>query len=237
MLAFRQVPMAAGPEAICRRCAGPEAHADSDAAATDSRLQEALSVEVDAGLFFTDTGALDLDGLVRLAGEAARSGASRIALRTSGRPVRDTQAAHALLQGGFRVLEVVFLGPGPEQHDALVGIPGGFDAAADAIAFVSEAATALGVRVALRGRIPVCRHNLKDAPATVMRLAELGVSSMVLACDPALDVRRSADWVAAACDTGTVNRVWVAVSGMPEPALGDKALHAVDVVSFVEALS
>jgi hypothetical protein len=70
-----------------------------------------------------------------------------------------------------------------------------------------------------------------------MRLAELGVSSMVLACDPALDPRRSADWVAAACDTGTVNRVWVAVTGIPEPALGDKALHSVDVVTLVGATS
>ena len=234
MLAFRQVPMAAGAEATCRRCAGPDAHAAVDAVGIDSRLQDALPVEADTGVFFTDTGSLGLDGLVRLAGEAARSGASRIALRTSGRPLRDIQAAEALVRSGVRVLEVLFLGPGPEQHDALAGVPGGFDAAADSVVLVNEAAAALGVRVALRGRIPVCRHNLHDAPATVMRLAELGVSSMVLACDPALDVRRSADWVAAACDTGTVNRIWVAVCGMSGPALGDKALHAVDVLTFVE---
>jgi hypothetical protein len=232
MLAFRQVSMAAGAEATCQRCAAPVAHAATDAAGMDSRLQDALRVETD-GLFFTETGSLDLDGLVRLVGEAARSGVSRIALRTSGRPLADVNAAQALVKSGVRVLEVVFLGPGPEQHDSLAGVPGGFDAAADSVALLTEAAAALGVRVALRGRIPVCRHNLHDAPATVMRLAELGVSSMVLACDPALDVRRSAEWVAAACDTGTVNRVWVAVSGMPEPALGDKALHAVDVVTFV----
>lgn len=237
MLAFREVPMAAGTEAVCRRCAVAGGHALSDAAETVSRLHEHASVQADVGLFFTDTGSLDLDELVRLASEAARSGASRIALRTSGQPLRDNQAAEALLESGVRVLEMVFLGPGPEQHDALAGIPGSFDAAAGAIALVTEAAAALGVRVALRGRIPVCSHNLQDAPATVMRLAELGVSSMVLACDPALDPRRSADWVAAACDTGTVNRVWVAVTGIPEPDLGDKALHAVDVVTLVGAAS
>jgi MoaA/NifB/PqqE/SkfB family radical SAM enzyme len=186
------------------------------------------------GVFFTQVGPADHPELPRLAEHAARAGAPRIAVRTSGRSLADPAAAARLLDNGVRIVEVTFLGSSAQMHDALTGAPGAFDAATTTVANVREAADARGVKVALRGRVRVCRHNLQDLPATVMRLAEMEVASIILACDPSLDARRSADWIAAACDTGTVNRVWVAVSGMDEGALGDKALHEVDPVTLVE---
>ena len=37
-------------------------------------------------------------------------------------------------------------------------------------------------------------------------------------------------WIAAACDTGTVNCVWVEVAGVPYCLAGDHALHLVPVL-------
>lgn len=201
-------------------------------AALMRHIDAVLGAAPRAGVFFSDVGPLDHPDLPCLVDYAARAGASRIALRTSGRSLTDSAAAVSLLRGGVRIVEVTFLGSCAEAHDPLAGTPGAFKAAAMGVGNLLDAAETLGVRVAVRGRVRVCRHNLQDLPATVMRLAEMGVSSILLACDSALDSRRSGDWVAAGCDTGTVNRVWVAVSGMDRDALGDKALHAFDAITI-----
>lgn len=235
MLRFHEVRLGAGEEATCRRCASASTIGSAEppaglTAALDTELQTANV----AGALLTGTGSLDPGSLAEHASRLAALGVGRIGVRISGGNLTDSTSMRLLLESGVRVIEVVFLGSGPDYHDALVGTPGGFDGAVGAIRSCSEAARELGVKIALRGRIRLCAHNLHDAPAAVMRLAELGVTSIVLECDPRLDVRRSAEWVAAACDTGTVNRVWVAVTGMPDGALGDKALHALDVISLTE---
>jgi hypothetical protein len=235
MLAFRDIPLGRGEEAACLRCAGSRPQSSEETIEAAARIDSALHAAPGAGLFFSDVGSLDHPDLPRLAAHAARAGASRIAVRTSGYSLADPGAAASLLESGVRIVEVVFLGSNEQTHDALTGVRGAFEAAAAGVGNLRSAADALGVKVAVRGRVPVCRHNVQDLPATVMYLAESGVSSIVLACDPALDVRRSIDWIAAACDTGTVNRVWVAVSGMDEEVLGDKALHAVDAITFTGA--
>ena len=233
MILFREIPLGAGEETSCRRCAG----AGDQASVETVQVGEALAAALESGsenLFFTGLGAMDHESLLQLVSRAADAGVSRIGVRLSASQVVQSREASALLSAGMRVAEVTFLSAEAGRHDSFTGTPGSFEASAGAVARLREAAGVLGVRLAVRGRVPICSHNLHDAPATVMRLAEMGVSSMVLACDPSLDVRRSAEWVAAACDTGTVNRVWVAVTGMPEGALGDKALHAVDVVRLRE---
>jgi MoaA/NifB/PqqE/SkfB family radical SAM enzyme len=235
MLAFRDIPLGRGEESACLRCAGSRPRSSGESIEPEARIDSALDDAPGVGVFFSDVGPLDHPDLSRLAAHAARAGASRIAVRTSGRSLADPGAAARLLESGVRIVEVVFLGSSGRAHDALTGVQGSFQAAAAGVGNLRSAADALRVKVAVRGRVPVCRHNVQDLPATVMHLAESGVSSIVLACDPALDVRRSIDWIAAACDTGTVNRVWVAVSGMDEEVLGDKALHAVDAISFTGA--
>ncbi len=238
MLRFHEVRLGAGEEAACRRCASAsEIEPVEPAAGSSAVLDIELTAANSAGALLTGTGSLDPGSLVEYAARLAALGVGRIGVRISGGNSTDSTPMRLLLESGVRVIEVVFLGSGPELHDALVGTPGGFDRAVGAIHACSEAAGELGVKVAVRGRIRLCAHNLHDAPAAVMRLAEMGVTSIVLECDPRLDVRRSAEWVAAACDTGTVNRVWVAVTGMPDGALGDKALHALDVISLTEGVA
>jgi hypothetical protein len=235
MLAFCDIPLGGGEEAACVRCAGSRPQSSEETIEPAARIDSALDAAPGAGVFFSDVGRLDHPDLARLAAHAARVGASRIAVRTSGRSLADPGAAAGLLESGVRIVEVVFLGSSEQAHDALTGERGAFDAATAGVGNLRSAADALDVKVAVRGRVRVCRHNVQDLPATVMYLAELGVSSIVLACDSALEARRSIDWIAAACDTGTVNRVWVAVSGMDEEMLGEKALHAVDAITFTGA--
>jgi MoaA/NifB/PqqE/SkfB family radical SAM enzyme len=235
MLAFHEVPLGGGDDVRCRRCPVAAAPSPPEVDAAVQRIDDVLAGEAaQAGVFFTGIGSVDQQDLLRLVEHAARSGVQRIGVRISGRPLSAPMAAEDLLRRGARIVEVTFLGSCADTHDRLAGSPGGLDAAFAAVRNVLDAGERLGVRVAVRGRVPVCRHNLQDLPATVMSLAQSGVSSILLACDETLDPRRSADWVAAACDTGTVNRVWVAVSGLGEDELGDKALHAVDAIAMNE---
>lgn len=234
MLVFCDIPLGGGDEVSCRRCALSVPRPPAGTTEPTARIDSALDATPGAGVFFSDVGPLDHSDLLHFVRHAARAGASRIAVRTSGRSVDDPAAAADLLQSGVRIVEVTFLGSGPQTHDALAGTPGAFDATATGVGNLLAAAEELGIRVAVRGRMRVCSHNLQDLPTAVMRLAEMGMSSLLLVCDSALDPRRSADWVAAACDTGTVNRVWVAVSGMDGAALGDKTLHTVDVITLTE---
>ncbi|MGB4442546.1 MAG: hypothetical protein WBJ62_10065, partial [Coriobacteriia bacterium] len=73
--------------------------------------------------------------------------------------------------------------------------------------------------------IPVCRHNADALPATIAELASLGVQAVRLV--PSADATTPAlALLAAACDTGMVNRLWVEVD--PALPLPDTyALHAV----------
>lgn len=237
MLVFCDIPFGSGEEVSCRRCSSGDSRPHATIAELTGRIDSALGATPDAGVLLSGVdvlGHIELSDLVR---NAARAGASRIAVRSSGGVFAEPAAAQELVRSGVRVVEVTFLGSNAQAHDALAATPGAFDTAAAAVAHVRAAADALDVRVAIRGRVRVCRHNLADLPATVMRLAEMGVASISLACDPTLDPRRAVDWVLAACDTGTVNRVWVAVSGMDEGALGDRSLHATDPMTICEVPS
>lgn len=232
MIAYREIQLGGGDEVACLRCSSTQAAVPVAVDELRQRIEEVRAEDPRAGVFFTDTGPGDHPELRGLVEHAVRAGASRIGVRTSGRSLADPGAASDLLASGVRVVEVTLLGSRAETHDALAGLPGSFEATTTGVANLLGAAESLGVSVAVRGRVHVCRHTLIDLPATVVHLAELRVSSVVLAHDPELDPRRSVEWVGAACDTGTVNRVWVSVSGMPSEALGEKALHAVDPLSL-----
>lgn len=231
MLAFHEVSLGGSGEIACTRCA-VRAHEEPRTSDAMESPDRALADIGTAGVLFTHTGDVERDALISWVRRAVTSGASRIGIRTSGRLLRNEQDAIGLVDAGVRLAEVTFMGPEASQHDVFVGAAGSFDAAVGAVRAFSEAAETLGVRLAVRSRIPVCAHNLQIVPETVMACAQMGVSSMLLVCDPSLDPRRSVEWVSAACDTGTVNRVWVAVTGMPADSLGALALHMQDVMTL-----
>lgn len=231
MIGFVDIALGGQGEPVCRRCgAGQPGAAEPAVAALTEHVDRARVAYPGAGILFSEVDADALHELERLVEHAVVSGVIRVGVRMRGHRRVGPELVERLLRKGVRVVETVVLGSCAEAHDALAGTPGSFDAAVSLITSVREAADVLGVRAAVRGRVRVCRHTMHDLPATVVRLAELRVSSIVLECHPSLDPRRSADWIGAACDTGTVNRVWVAVSGMPAEALADKALHAHDVI-------
>lgn len=234
MLSFYDIPIGRGEEAACRRCAGAPTPGHVDASALTRRIDDVIAARPGAGLLLSDTGSGEHADLYGLVAHAVRAGVTRVGVRVPGRTLADSPAAAGLLKSGARVFEVPFLGSSPESHDLLTGVPGDLEATSAGVRNIREAAEALGMRVAVRARIQVCRHNLQDLPATVMHCAQTGVSSVVLVCPKELDPRRSAEWLAAACDTGTVNRIWVTVTGMVAGALGDKALHTVDPLTILE---
>ncbi|HET6497834.1 MAG TPA: hypothetical protein VFH17_02100 [Coriobacteriia bacterium] len=224
MLRFREITLGPAGDVACRRCAAvPVAFVEDDWFA---RLDTMLSGRTDEGVLITGTGAVSAERLAEAVRRCVDRGVSRVAVR-----VREPGVAVAALESGARTVEVALLGPAEALHDGLAGEQGSFVRARETVRSTREWADASSARVSVRAIVPVCPHNLREAPATVTSCAEAGVDVVVLACVPTLDPRRSAEWVGAACDTGTVNRVWVSVRGLSAESLGAKALHAIDALS------
>ncbi|MDZ4170399.1 MAG: hypothetical protein U1E26_12220 [Coriobacteriia bacterium] len=148
--------------------------------------------------------------LPQLIAEAVAAGVVRLRLRTDGGALATGANAVGILAAGVRHLEVVVLAAG-EEHDRLSG-RSGLAAACDGgvRAFVAAAARD-GLRVAVTGRVPVCRHNARGAAGAVAWLASLGAVAVHLdatAC-------READGplVLAALDTAAVHGLAASVSG------------------------
>lgn len=225
MLRFREIALGPAGQVACRRCAAvaPASPVEADWRA---RLGHVLSGRADEGVLITGTGDVSAEALAGAVSSCVNEGVSRIAVRLS-----DPAAVTAVLESGARIVEVALLGPAAEVHDGLADAPGSFARAHETVRAVRDWADAFEARVAVRAHVPACPHNLRELPAIVTACAEARIDTVVLACEPTLDPRRSAEWLAAACDTGTVNRVWVSVRGVPAEVLGDKALHALDVIT------
>lgn len=237
VLVFGDIPVGEGRVATCVRCGRPPEAEYAEHGSIAARIDDSVRRTSLAGVFFTGPEPLRHPDFEELVARAVRAGAPRVGVRTGGSGLANADAVARLLRAGVSVVEVGFLGSCRDTHDALAGVPGAHDVASGAVTQVHAVAESLGVPVAVRGRMQVCRHSLTDLPAAVMRLAELRVSSIVLAHEPTFDPRRSVEWVGAACDTGTVNRVWVSVEGVAGEMLGDKALHAQDVIELWEETS
>lgn len=225
MLRFREIALNPDVQVACRRCpdVSEALFAEADWAA---RLDQVLAGHAGQGMLLIGTVAVSPETLAEAVCRCVSGGVSRVAVRIS-----DPGAVTPVLESGARIVEVVLLGPAAAIHDGLTGVQGSFARVHETLRLTREWADASGDRVAVRALVPVCPHSLRELPATVMHCAETRVDAVTLACEPTLDPRRSAEWVGAACDTGTVNRVWVSVRGLPIEALGDKALHAIDVMS------
>jgi len=145
--------------------------------------------------------------------------------------LRSPENASGVLAAGARHFRVTLLGGSPGLHDVLSGSPGAFDAALEGVAELHDAVQAQGVTACITALVPACRHNAHDLPATVGAAVEARMDAVVLRIDDgAGDVGAGAAWIAAACDTGVVNGVWVEVEGAPFCALREHALHSSDVV-------
>jgi len=167
--------------------------------------------------------------LERYVTRARESGFQRIRVETHGGVALQPEAARRLVKAGVRSLCLVMLGADEDAHDGLCGEKGSYAALGSTAAAFLEAGS--DIQIALSAEVPVCRHTVRSLPAIVTHAAELGASEVALDIgDPTFDLLQAAPWVAAACDTGTVNVVWVQVRGIPFCMLPAHGLHVSDVV-------
>ena len=163
--------------------------------------------------------------LPALVAACVAAGVERICLETDGGALSVPANAGGVLRAGVRHLRVRLLAGDAVLADELSGLRGRTgDALAGIDAFL-EAADSDGARVTVTALVPVCQHNLASLPATVALLARHGLHAVRLI--PGGSLPSGADSVlAAACDTGMVNQLWVEVDpALPLPS--SHALHAV----------
>jgi hypothetical protein len=169
--------------------------------------------------------------LPALVGAAREAGCQRIGIETDAIALRSEQNAHGSVSAGVRHLRVRMLGGTPGLHDALVGAPGALEATLAGVDTFRACAAAGEHAVDVVAVIPLCRHNVHDAPAAVGRAVEHGVDRVIVeVADAGLGIASSAPWARAACDTGVVNGVWVEVAGLPFCVLPGYEMHVADVM-------
>lgn len=153
--------------------------------------------------------------LPALVAAAIEAGFARVGLETDGGALAQAGNAAGALHAGVRHLRLRTLGL-DDLGDELAGRAGLAVMAAAGVSVFREVAASTDTRVAISAVIPVCEHNLASLPATVAALADMGAGAARLIRAGELPANAAAG-IAAACDTGTVNRVWVDVHDLPLP--------------------
>ncbi|MCX8007927.1 MAG: radical SAM protein [Coriobacteriia bacterium] len=161
--------------------------------------------------------------LPTIVASARNEGFERIGIETDGVALDVEQNVRGSLGAGVRHVRVTLFGVGP-VGDRLAGRSGACDASLAGIRRFVRAADAAGMPVAVAAVVPVCRHNADQAHLVVAAAAQAGAGHVRLeaAGDPIAGIEAV---LAAACDTGTVNRVWVEVAGLEVPE--SHAVHRV----------
>ncbi|MHB8740873.1 MAG: hypothetical protein ACYC62_06845 [Coriobacteriia bacterium] len=145
------------------------------------------------------------------------AGFSRIALETDAGALAAHGNAAGVLHAGVRHLWVRVLGADDATHDERIGRPGRAAAARVGVAAYRTAALEAACPVVVTAIVPVCRHTLPELPAIVAECGTHGFDAVRLVSAGPLP-GSAASVIAAACDTGMVNRTWVATdSALPLP--------------------
>ncbi len=223
MIDFRPIPVGAGVPCRCVRCgAAPEVSYASVAAieallagmhATAGGARGETTAGPAYGVALTGPEPFAHPELPALVAACRRTGFSRIAVETDGAALAAHDNAAGVLHAGVRHLWVRVLGADDAAHDGLTGRPGRGAASRLGVATYLEAAAATGVTVAVTAVVPVCRHTLGDLSAIVAACARRGFHAVRLEAAGPVPAQ-SAPVIAAACDTGMVNRTWVSTDGM-----------------------
>lgn len=228
MLRFAEVSMGQGGAVACGRCAPQASATHRQAADVIADVEAAVSAWDGPGaanISLAGAEPFDHPDLPAIVDAAVRAGASRLRVESAGAALAAGENAPGAQAAGVRHARVSLLGS-EGMHDALAGAPGLYRAACAGMRAWALAAEGSGVGTFLSGMMPVCDHNALEAPAVVAAFAGLGAREVTLRAVEGLDTQRAAPWIAAACDTGTVNRVWVRVEGVPADVLPGHAVHA-----------
>lgn len=231
MLEFAHIALGTGDGLACTRCTPAQEAGYVPAAELESRVRK-----VAEGWIGGPGPNVTLGGpepfahpeLPAIVAAAVAAGIERVCLETDGGALSVPANAVGVLRAGVRHLNVRLLAGDAVLADELSGLRGRTgDGLAGIDAFL-EAADADGVRVAVTALVPVCQHNIASLPATVAVLARHGLHAVRLV--PGGSLPPGADSVlAAACDTGMVNQLWVEV----DPALPLPSTHALHAVPGV----
>lgn len=227
MLRFAEVSMGEGGVVACSRCAAPAPAAYRSSADVIADVEAAVSAWDGPGranLSLAGADPFNHPDLPEIVAAAVGAGVSRLRVETAGAALGVGDNAPGAQSAGVRHACVTLLG-NEGVHDVLAGAPGLFGAACAGMRAWTLAAQGSGSATFLSGAMPVCDHNAAEAPAVVAAFAGLGAREVTLRASAGLDVQRAGSWLAAACDTGTVNRVWVRVTGVPAEALPGHVIH------------
>jgi len=231
---FVEIALGTGVACSCSRCATPPAREFFSAEVVGSRIASVVAEWGDGpgpNVLLTGPEPFAHPELPGIVASAAASGCERIGLRTDAGALSMPGNAEGVLGAGVRHLQLVVLG-GAGAHDRLADRPGLFDAASQGARAFIAAAQRGGEHVAVTGLVPVCAHNVPELPAAVAALASAGAVAVEFAVQPtAADARGFSDWLASAIDTGTVNGVWVTVTGVEPQRVPRSALHAISPFS------
>ena len=226
MLRFVRIAVGAGSPLSCVRCGVPLPADYSPLSILTPQI------EVAAGQWTTRPGPNVLlvgpepfayPELPALVGACVRAGVERIGIETDGGALSAHGNAAGALSAGVTNIVVRVLAADDDRSAALTGRPGLARQVAEGVRAYRDAAERTGTHVAITAVVPVCRHNVEHLPATVAELATWGLDAVRLR-STALDISAGGDaaLVAAACDTGMVNHLWVEA----EPALPLPDTHA-----------
>ncbi len=228
-LRFAAVPVGPGGLAGCASCGPRVAGAYDDAETIEARVRRAVQcwdTPPGPNLLLTGPEPFEHPALPRLVASCAAAGAQRIGIRTDGRALLAGDNAPGVLGAGVHHLHVRLFAADRGLGDRLAGAPGSVAAARDGVGAYRSAAATSGTPVVVTAVVPVCRHTLGMLSETVAALAEWDVQAVRLeAAGPLASSAAAA--LAAACDTGMVNRLWVEVdTALPLP--GSHTLHALE---------
>lgn len=215
MIQCAPITVGIGAPAGCTRCAPFLEATYLSVAEITSSLEAACGAD---GVALTGPEPFSHPQLPAVIAACREAGFVRIALETDGGALGVHGNAPGVLHAGVHHLWIRVLGADDATHDARIGRPG--RSAAARLGMVSYRAAALeaGRTVAVTAIVPVCSHLLPELPAVVVECGARGFDGVRLVFAGLLPGSASAV-IAAACDTGMVNRIWVSTDGMlPLPA-------------------
>lgn len=234
MIHFAHIAIGTDPGVRCARCV-PAAHESAFRSAAEvsrdiDRVCAAWERKPGPNILFIGAEPFRHPQLPALVVAARSAGVQRVGLRTDGVALAHGENAHGSVSAGVRLYEFMVVGGEAVSHDRITERPGSFASALSGLGRVRKAARDSGVEVALRGRIPVCPHNLLEVPAACGALAREGCATVRLECSAGLDARKALPWLIAGAETGMINNAWVVIAGVEPELLGGHALHATDPI-------
>lgn len=219
MLPFARVEVGVPGTRRCRLCdTGPATAGWRSTADIAAELREIVTdwtAAVGPGVILCGPEPFKHPSLPELVAAARAAGFERIGLETDAVALGREEHARGALMAGVRHVRAVVFGLG-DVGDRMAGAPGASAASFAGIERFVETAAQARLPVAVSVVVPVCRHNAERLHLLVAAVARAGAGHVMLeASGP--DVEAPEAVVAAACDTGTVNRAWVEVRGLRVP--------------------